>query len=51
MDIALDLGTSNTRICIEKDGKVIGAVGVSGGSVPQDVQVAEAAVKAFDENK
>ena len=23
MDIALDLGTANTRICIEKDGKVI----------------------------
>lgn len=38
-------------IPLEKDGKVVGAVGVSGGSVPQDVQVAEAAVKAFDENK
>ena len=23
MDIALDLGTANTRICIENDGKVI----------------------------
>jgi uncharacterized protein GlcG (DUF336 family) len=29
------------------DGKVVGAVGVSGGSVQQDIQVAEAAVKAF----
>ncbi|WP_217424789.1 GlcG/HbpS family heme-binding protein [Virgibacillus ihumii] len=34
-------------IPLEKDGKVVGAVGVSGGSVPQDVQVAEAAVNAF----
>jgi len=31
------------------DGKVIGAVGVSGSTVPQDVQVAEAAVKVFNE--
>ncbi|WP_090087679.1 GlcG/HbpS family heme-binding protein [Lentibacillus persicus] len=35
-------------IPLEKNGKVIGAVGVSGGSVPQDVQVAEAAVNAFE---
>ncbi|ALX50328.1 GlcG/HbpS family heme-binding protein [Lentibacillus amyloliquefaciens] len=35
-------------IPLEKDGKVIGAVGVSGGAVPQDVQVAEAAVNAFE---
>ncbi|MBP1969095.1 uncharacterized protein GlcG (DUF336 family) [Virgibacillus natechei] len=33
---------------LEKDGKVIGAVGVSGGAVAQDVQVAQAAVKAFE---
>ncbi len=38
-------------IPLEKNGKVVGAVGVSGGAVPQDVQVAEAAVKAFEENK
>jgi uncharacterized protein GlcG (DUF336 family) len=30
------------------EGKVVGAVGVSGGSVKQDIQVAEAAVKAFE---
>ncbi|GAA0601722.1 heme-binding protein [Virgibacillus siamensis] len=34
-------------IPLKKDGKVVGAVGVSGGAVPQDVQVAEAAVNAF----
>lgn len=38
-------------IPLEKDGKVIGAVGVSGGAVPQDVQVAEAAVNAFEKEK
>ncbi|SDK89460.1 GlcG/HbpS family heme-binding protein [Lacicoccus qingdaonensis] len=37
-------------IPLEKDGKVIGAVGVSGGAVAQDVQVAEAGVKAFKDN-
>lgn len=31
-----------------KEGKVVGAVGVSGGAVEQDVQVAEAAVKVFE---
>lgn len=31
-----------------EDGKVMGAVGVSGGAVAQDTQVAEAAVKVFD---
>lgn len=30
------------------DSKVVGAVGVSGGAVEQDVQVAQAAVKAFE---
>jgi uncharacterized protein GlcG (DUF336 family) len=31
------------------DGKVIGAVGVSGSTVPHDVQVAEAAVNTFEQ--
>lgn len=31
------------------DGKVIGAVGVSGSSVSNDILIAEAAVKAFEE--
>ncbi|WP_240374173.1 GlcG/HbpS family heme-binding protein [Bacillus piscicola] len=35
-------------IPLERDGKVIGAIGVSGSSVPHDVQVAEAGVKAFE---
>ncbi|GAA0428253.1 heme-binding protein [Lentibacillus halophilus] len=38
-------------IPLEKDGKVIGAIGVSGGAVPQDVQVAEAGVKVFNKEK
>ncbi|MEH6945680.1 heme-binding protein [Bacillus sp. JJ634] len=32
-----------------KDGQVIGAVGVSGGSVEQDIQVAQSAVQVFSE--
>ena len=35
-------------IPLEKGGKVVGAVGVSGGAVAQDVQVAEAAVQVFE---
>jgi len=35
-------------IPLEIDGKVVGAVGVSGSTVPHDVQVADAAVKAFN---
>ncbi|MFC2946945.1 GlcG/HbpS family heme-binding protein [Virgibacillus sediminis] len=31
-----------------ENGKVVGAVGVSGSTVPHDVQVAEAAVKEFE---
>jgi uncharacterized protein GlcG (DUF336 family) len=31
------------------DGEVVGAVGVSGGAVEQDMTVAEAGVEAFDE--
>lgn len=33
-------------LCVE--GRVVGAVGVSGGSVQEDVQVAEAAIRAFE---
>ena len=33
---------------LEKDGKVAGAIGVSGSSVENDVKVAEAGVKAFE---
>ncbi len=32
---------------LTKDGKVVGAVGVSGGSVEQDIAVAEAMVAAY----
>jgi uncharacterized protein GlcG (DUF336 family) len=32
-------------------GKVVGAVGVSGSSVPNDVKVAEAAVQVFENSK
>ena len=38
-------------IPLVKDGKVVGAVGVSGSAVPNDVKVAEAAVKVFEENE
>ena len=48
--------TNNGRIVVfgggiplVKDGKVIGAVGVSGSAVPNDVKVAEAAVRAFEQ--
>jgi uncharacterized protein GlcG (DUF336 family) len=37
-------------IPLEANGKVIGSVGVSGGAVSQDVQVAEAAVRVFRDN-
>lgn len=47
--------TNNGRVVIfgggiplEKDGVIIGAVGVSGGSVKDDIKVATAAVKAFE---
>ncbi|GHI00428.1 GlcG/HbpS family heme-binding protein [Neobacillus kokaensis] len=36
-------------IPLVSDGKVVGAVGVSGSTVPHDVQVAEAAVKVFEQ--
>lgn len=31
-------------------GELLGAVGVSGGTIPQDLEIAEAAAKAFDPN-
>jgi uncharacterized protein GlcG (DUF336 family) len=37
-------------IPIKSDGKVIGAVGASGGSVVNDLRVASAAAQAFVEN-
>ncbi|UOR11211.1 GlcG/HbpS family heme-binding protein [Halobacillus amylolyticus] len=47
--------TNNGRIVVfgggiplVKEGKVVGSVGVSGSKVEHDVQVAEAAVKAFE---
>src|SRR5699024_12470331 len=33
---------------LEKDGKVVGAVGASGSAVEHDVQVSQAAVKVFE---
>ncbi|HEX7064658.1 MAG TPA: heme-binding protein [Bacillales bacterium] len=48
--------TNNGRIVVfgggfplERGGKVVGAIGVSGGAVEQDEQVAKAAVKVFEE--
>lgn len=35
-------------IPLESDGDVVGGIGVSGGSAEEDVQVAEAAVDAFE---
>jgi len=37
-------------IPLMRNGNVVGAIGVSGGTVPQDIEVAEAGVDAF-ENK
>lgn len=34
---------------LEDDGEVVGAIGVSGGTVPQDQEVAEAGVDRFEE--
>ncbi|MFD2208766.1 heme-binding protein [Virgibacillus halophilus] len=36
---------------LEQDGKIVGGIGVSGGAVPQDVQVAQAAVNTFQAGK
>lgn len=35
-------------IPLVNDGKVVGAIGVSGSTVPHDVQVAEVGVKVFN---
>ena len=47
--------TNNGRLVVfgggfplEKDGKVVGAVGASGSAVEHDVQVSQAAVKVFE---
>lgn len=34
-------------IPLQRGGKIIGAIGVSGGTVPQDIEVAEAGVEEF----
>ncbi|MGX9134375.1 GlcG/HbpS family heme-binding protein [Rummeliibacillus sp. JY-2-4R] len=48
--------TNNGRVVVfgggiplRKDGQIIGAVGVSGGSVEQDIRVAQSAVQVFSE--
>ncbi len=38
-------------IPLQRGGKIIGAIGVSGGAVAQDVEVAEAGVAAFDKGQ
>jgi uncharacterized protein GlcG (DUF336 family) len=37
-------------IPLQRGGKIIGAIGVSGGTVDQDVEVAEAGVEALDDH-
>jgi uncharacterized protein GlcG (DUF336 family) len=37
-------------IPLMRNGNVVGAIGVSGGTVPQDIKVAEAGVDAFENN-
>ena len=34
-------------IPLKKKGELVGAIGVSGGAVPQDIEVAKAGVKNF----
>jgi len=36
-------------IPLQRNGKIVGAVGVSGGTVPQDIEVADAGVSAFED--
>lgn len=50
--------TNNGRVVVfgggiplRKNNKVVGAVGVSGGSVEHDIQVAQAAVQVFEETE
>ena len=38
-------------IPLQRGGKIVGAIGVSGGAVAQDVEVAEAGVEAFKEGQ
>ncbi len=38
-------------IPLQVDGRIVGAIGVSGGTVPQDIEVAEAGAKVFDGNE
>ncbi|HEY8558999.1 MAG TPA: heme-binding protein [Pyrinomonadaceae bacterium] len=35
-------------IPLQRGARIVGAIGVSGGTVPQDIEVAEAGVAAFD---
>lgn len=35
-------------IPLQRGTRIVGAIGVSGGTVPQDIEVAEAGVKAFE---
>ena len=46
---ALQSGKAIDKILLQKNasGDVIGAIGISGGTVPQDFDVAQAAVAAF----
>jgi len=38
-------------IPLQRGGKIVGAIGVSGGAVDQDVEVAEAGVEAFEKGQ
>ena len=38
-------------IPLQRGSKIVGAIGASGGTVPQDLEIAEAGVKAFNENQ
>ena len=38
-------------IPLQRGTRIVGAIGVSGGSVPQDIEVAEAGVAAFNEHQ
>ena len=37
-------------IPLQRGSQIVGAVGVSGGTVPQDIEVAEAGARAFEES-
>ena len=38
-------------IPLQRGNKIVGAIGASGGTVDQDIEIAEAGVAAFDENQ